>query len=151
MDWLDGLVQKWYQFRDKVRPGLEKTGNVFKSIGSGFVTVFTYLYKLRAIILVAPVAAAAAILASNNLTELPEIVEVTKLSIDPKAADSIFGFLVVGVDYIGREQAVLIPLVLTAVCLLMTLCSKRTLYPWLISLFTLVFPLFLLLTNTITF
>ncbi len=148
MEWLDSLVQKWNQFRERVQPGLAKTGSVCKKMGKDLTFIGSYLYKLRAIILVAPVAAVAAVLASINMAELPEIVEITKLTLDTKAADSLFGCLVIGVDYISREQAVLVPLVLTIGCLLLTLCSKRTLYPWLISVFSLALPLLLRLCNT---
>ncbi len=149
MEWLDNLVQKWYRFCEIVRPYLEKAGAVCNRIGRDLSTIGSYLYKLRSVILAAPVAAVAAVLASINMTRLPNIVEVVKLSLDTKADDSLFGCLVIGVDYVGKEQAVILPLVLTIVCLLLTLCSKRTLYPWLISLFSLSLPLLLLLTNTL--
>ena len=72
---------------------------------------------------------------------------VTLPGIDAKAADSVFGFLVFRAEYIPRGTAVMAPLVLTIACLLLTICSKRTLYPWIISIFSLIVPIFLLVTN----
>jgi hypothetical protein len=37
------------------------------------------------------------------------------------------------------------PLMLTAACLVFTILSKRTLFPWIISIFTLVVPVLLYL------
>ena len=48
---------------------------------------------------------------------------------------------------ISRGLAVMAPLVLTAACLLMVFFSRRTVYPWIISIFSLVLPLLLWFTN----
>ena len=37
--------------------------------------------------------------------------------------------------------------VATGACLLMMYCSRKTIYPWIISLFTLVLPMLLIITN----
>ncbi len=147
MEWFNTLTRKWDQLHEKLRPGLEKTGDACKKAYNNLSVICGYLYKLRAIILAAPVAAAAVVLAFINAGRLGDVVGITTLAIDTQAQDSLFGCLVLGVDYISREVAILAPLVLTVLCLLMTLCSKRTLYPWLISLFSLALPLILLLTN----
>ena len=39
------------------------------------------------------------------------------------------------------------PLILTCFCLLLMFCSKKILYPWLISVFSLMLPIVLWLTN----
>ena len=46
-----------------------------------------------------------------------------------------------------RELAVLGPVALTALCLLLMFISRRTLTPWLVSIFTLALPLLILLSN----
>ena len=43
--------------------------------------------------------------------------------------------------------AACIPVAITAVCLLMMFLSKKTLYPWLISVFSLVLPLVIWFSN----
>ena len=42
---------------------------------------------------------------------------------------------------ISRDTAVFGPAMITAACLLMMMCSKRTLYPFMISVFSLCLPL----------
>lgn len=147
MQWLDNLVDKWNQFREKMRPGLEKVGSGMGKTKAFLSKLWYYLFMFRGVILAAPVATAAAILAAKCSTDLPESVLITLPGIDTHADDSLFGFLVYHSEYIARSTAVMAPLVLTVACLLLMLCSKRTFYPWIISLFTLAVPLFLLLTN----
>ena len=48
---------------------------------------------------------------------------------------------------ISRDMAVLGPLGLTVACLLLMFCSRKAMYPWAISIFTLVLPLLLLISN----
>lgn len=98
-----------------------------------------WIYKLRGVILAIPVAVAAVILALKNMAQLPEQVGINLL------ASGEFQFM------IGRPFAVLIPLVVTVFCLLMMFCSRKMLYPWLISILTLALPVLLLLTNSIAF
>lgn len=143
MDRLNRMVDKWNTFVEKLRPGFEKTGAVFGSIGRGFSTLGSYLYKLRSIILAAPVAAAAVILAVINMNQLPQTLEITTVSIDTKADGALFGFLAMTQESITRELAVFGPLIVTIACLLLMMFSKRTLYPFIISLFTLCLPLVL--------
>ena len=79
--------------------------------------------------------AAAVILAMNNLRLLPQVVGINLMS------DGNFSMV------LGRLPAVLAPLVVTAVCLLLMFCSKRTLTPWLVSVFSLALPLIILVIN----
>lgn len=96
-----------------------------------------WLYKLRGVFLAIPVVAAAAILAVKNMERLPEEVGLNLL------ATGEFELT------IGRNFAVLIPLVVTLFCLLMMFCSRKVIYPWLISIFTLVLPILLYVTNVL--
>ena len=147
MEWLDRLLEKWNTFVKKPRPWWDKTKAVFRGIGRVFSVIWKYIYMLRGVIMAAPVAAAAAVLASQCRSKLPEQVAIALPGIDPDSADSVFGFLVYQTQYITRDVAVMAPLILTVACLLLMLCSKRAFYPWIISIFTLSVPLFLLLTN----
>ena len=95
------------------------------------------LFKLRSVILAIPVAAGAVIMAIHNQAVLPSKVG--------------FGLQASG-DYaymVSKSVAVLGPVAITAVCLLMTFCSRKVLYPWLISLFSLVLPIVIYLINTL--
>jgi len=48
---------------------------------------------------------------------------------------------------VTKEIAVLGPLAVTAACLLLMFCSRKTMYPWLICMFSLVLPFLIILTN----
>lgn len=103
-------------------------GGVVKEIGH-------WIYKLRSVLLAIPVAVAAIILAVRNMSALPEEVGVNLL------ASGEFQMT------ISRSTAVMVPLIVTVFCLLLMFCSRKVLYPWLISIFSLVLPFVLLITN----
>lgn len=94
-----------------------------------------WAYKLRSILLSIPVGVVALALAVRNLTQLPAEVGVFLLS------DGQYQWM------INRGMAAFVPLVITAVCLVMMFLSKKVLYPWLISVFSLVLPLVIWLSN----
>ncbi len=96
---------------------------------------WNWAYKLRSVILAIPVAVGAVILALHNAVNLPAMVGINI------QANGEYATMV------SKAVAVFGPLALTAVCLLLMFCSKKVVYPWLISLFSLVLPLLLLLTN----
>lgn len=99
------------------------------------ISMWKWAYRLRSVILAIPVAAGAAILAIHNQAKLPEAVGIN-IQASGEYAQTV-----------SRSVAVLGPLAVTAVCLLMVFCSKKVLYPWLISLFSLVLPLLIYITN----
>ena len=117
-------------------------GAVFEKIGEGVIWFFSnldivwrYVLKFRKLILALPVVIGAAWMAVYSSGKLPEYVGINLQETGE------FAYIV------SREVAVLGPLAVTAFSLLLMFCSRRTLYPWLISLFTLVLPLVLILTN----
>lgn len=107
---------------------LGKVGRVFSLIGK-------WIYRLRSVLLAIPVGIGAGILASRNMRLLPEAVGINLL------ANGEYQWMV------NRNVAVMGPLAITAVCLLLMFCSRKVLYPWLISLFTLALPLLIWVTN----
>lgn len=115
--------------------GAQKVGAVFKKIGSVLGQIGKWSYRLRSVLLAVPVGIGAVILAMRNMKLLPEAVGINLL------ANGEYQWMV------NRNVAVMGPLAVTAVCLLLMFCSRRVLYPWLISLFTLVLPLLLWVTN----
>ena len=98
-------------------------------------SIWKYLYMFRGVIISIPVAVVAIMQALKNADHLPEEVGIELLSTGE------FGMTV------GRTTAVLVPLAVTGVCILMTCISKRTLFPWLISVFSIVLPLLIWFTN----
>lgn len=141
MQWLNTFMDSFYHFLDKVRPVFAAIGRFFKTLGDALYKVGLYMYRLRSLILAAPVAGVALILALESQDRLAETVEISEITFNPEASDALFGFLELGTTTITREAAVFGPLMITAACLLMMMCSKRTLYPFLISVFSLCLPL----------
>ena len=125
-------VQEWFsrlgEWYHKARPGLEKTGDVFSLIG-------LWLWRLRKFFLAIPIVWLSVYLARMNYNLLPAMVGIDLQTTGEYAR------------MITREMAVYGPMGVTAVCLLLMMLSRKTLYPWLISLFSLVLPLLILITN----
>lgn len=106
-----------------------------KKITSLLSFIGSILFRLRKLVLAAPVVYAAVKLAYYNREHLPEQVGINIQSTGEFA------------QMITRDMAVMAPLGLTGACLLLMLCSRKALYPWAISIFTLVLPLLILFSN----
>lgn len=135
MEKLEGLTKKLNVFRKKepaqVQENLSTWAKIKKVIGG----IVTWIYRLRGVILAAPVVYAAMKIAAYNMEHLPESVGLNLLSTGEFAVT------------VSREFAVFGPLVVTAACLVMMLCSRKVMYPWAISIFTLAIPVLLLVSN----
>lgn len=129
------ITTKWNAFAQKVRPGMEKTGRVIKKIHHVTATVCKWVYNLRGVFLAIPVVIATLRIANYNAAHLPEQVGLNLLSNGEFA------------QMIERGTAVNAPVCLTFACLALMLFTRRPLYPWLISIFTLALPLLILATN----
>ena len=114
---------------------LEKTWNVLKKIGHVLGVIGKWIFRLRGFFIAIPVALAALYLAAQNMSRLPEEVGINL------QANGEYAFL------ISRGLAVMAPLVVTGVCLVMMWLSRRTVYPWIISIFSLVLPYLIWITN----
>ena len=108
---------------------LKKIAAVLRLIG-------LWIYKLRSVILAIPVVVLAIKLAVDNASRLPIYVGINM------QASGEYAMM------IERSVAIMIPLLITAGCLLMMFLSKKVLYPWLVSLFSLLLPILLWVTNT---
>ena len=114
---------------------LEKTWNVLKKIGYVLGQIGKWIYRLRGFFMAIPVALAPLYLAAQKMSRLPEEVGINL------QANGEYAFL------ISRGLAVMAPLVVTGVCLVMMWMSRRTIYPWIISIFSLVLPILIWITN----
>ena len=114
---------------------LEKTLNVLRIIGRVLAGIGKWIFRLRGFFMAIPVALAALYLAAQNMARLPEEVGINLLPTGE------FEYL------ISRGLAVMAPLVVTGVCLVMMWLSRRTIYPWIISIFSLVLPILIWITN----
>ncbi len=114
---------------------LQKTKAAFEKTGRVFATIGKVIYHLRKLFLAVPVVWLAVRLYGEAMERLPQVVGV---------------WLKESGDYaymLEKETAAMGCMAVTAACLLMMFCSRRTLYPWLISLFSLVLPVLLIVTN----
>lgn len=128
------ISQKWIQFMEK--ENTQKVLAFLKKVGFVLKLTAKWAYQLRSLVLSIPVFICAGALAIRNASLLPDLVGVNIL------ASGEYQWL------ISKGTAVLIPFGVTVVCLVLMLCSKRILYPWLISLFSLALPLVVWITNT---
>lgn len=112
-----------------------KSNTVIQKINQYINLIGTILFRLRKLVLAAPVVYYALKLAIYNMEHLPEQVGI---NLQSSGAFSMT---------IARSLAVMGPFGLTVACLLLMFCSRKALYPWAISVFTLALPLLLLFSN----
>lgn len=98
-------------------------------------TVFSVLFHFRKIVMALPVVFYALKLAVYNETHLP--VEVGLF------LQNNGNFL----RMVDRGTAVFWPLILTFACLFLMLFSRKAMYAWAVSVFTLALPLLILVSN----
>ena len=124
---------------DKEKQVQPADGKSWKSVMVNIINICeevgVYMFHFRKLLLGLPVVFASIYLARVNWTQLPDQVGLSLM------ANGQFARLV------EKEVAVYGPMGVTAVCLLLMVCSRRALYPWLISVFTLVLPVLILITN----
>ena len=135
MQFMDSFAQKWNALRTKLSPVMQKIGRFFRKVLDILAMIWRYIVRFKRIIIAIPVAIGAVYLALWNMDRLPSKVG--------------FGLQLDGTfDYmVAREIAVLGPIAVTALCLLLMFCSKRTLTPWLVSVFSLVLPILIWVIN----
>ena len=124
---IKGIFQK-KEDSEKKEKDEEKEKSLFKLICE-------WIFKLRSVFLAIPVVCAAIILAVENAAKLPaKLLLYVPVSQQALLTSKAIEF--------SRDTAVYFPLAVTGLCLVFMFCSRRTVYPWLISIFTLVLPIF---------
>lgn len=136
MNFIDTVMEKWNAFYEKVRPTVRKVRAALSKAGNAIVRGWKYTLKMRKAFLGIPVGIIAVLLALYNMTHLPSMVGLNLLPTGE------FSFQII------RGIAVLGPMAITAFCLLLMFISRRLLTPWLVSVFSLVLPVVILITNT---
>jgi len=114
---------------------IQQYKTTMKKINSLISFIGSVLFRLRKIVMAVPVIYVALKLAFYNREHLPEQVGINLQSSGEFA------------QMITRDMAVMGPLGLTAACLLLMFCSRKAMYPWAISIFTLTLPLLILFSN----
>lgn len=129
------VKESWNGFRDSLKAAVNTTGSVYDKIKKVIGILVMVIYRLRAVFMAIPVVYYALKLGAYNMQNLPEQVGIGLQSTGE------FAYMV------SRELAVMGPMVLTGCCLVMMFCSRKAIYPWAVSIFTLVLPLLLLVSN----
>ena len=119
----------------KSQTGIAKVKTVLGKINRVINLIGLWLFRLRKLVLAAPVVYYALKLAEYNREHLPEQVGINLQTTGEFA------------QYISRNMAVMGPLALTGGCLILMFCSRKAMYSWSISVFTLALPLLLLFSN----
>ncbi len=119
----------------KEKSGFEKFKNAVAQTNRWINLIVMWLFHLRKFVMAAPVVYYALKLAAYNREHLPEQVGINLQATGEFA------------QYISRNMAVMGPLALTIGCLVLMFCSRKAMYSWAISIFTLALPLLLLLSN----
>ena len=116
--------------------GLEKFGEGICNLGVFFKKNWRLSFELRKVTLAAPVVMLMLWLENECARRLPDMVGINLM------ANGDFQQLIARDTAIGYTSAI------TVLCLVFMFLSRKTIYPWLISLFSLVLPVLLILTNT---
>lgn len=106
------------------------------SFQKAFGAVIMFFYRARKIVMATPVAIYAFYLAYQNSIRLPAEVGIF--------LQNNGNFL----RMIDRGTAVVFPLLVTFGCLILMMFSRKAMYAWAISIFSLALPLLLLISNT---
>lgn len=125
------------EYRDNIEEKpeeIKKTGS-FQKVWNVMRMIGNLIYRLRKIIMSIPVVYYAIVFGVYNAKYLPDRVGLV-LQSNGEFAQTV-----------SRGLAVMGPLGVTAACLLLMFCSRRTLYPWLISIMSLLLPMLILLLN----
>lgn len=129
------MTAGWKKVRSDVEQSVQSNASLWSKIKKVVGILAMVVYRLRSVILAVPVIWYALKLAAYNGKHLPEQVGINLLSTGEFAMT------------ISRELAVMGPLAVTAACLVLMMTSRKALYPWAISIFTLILPVLLLISN----
>ena len=132
---LQELTKHWHKVRDDVSENIHADTSVWAKVKNIMGIIVMLIYRLRSLFLAAPVVWYALKLAAYNSKHLPEQVGINLLSSGEFAMT------------ISRSLAITAPLTVTGACLVLMLFSRKALYPWAISIFTLILPVLLLVSN----
>lgn len=126
----NAFIQKTKAVWGKIYP-------VYKKIEEIITVIVRCIFKLRKVFMAIPVVYLSVKIAMENMERLPELVGFNIQSNGEFAA------------MVSRNYAVFGPLGITAFCLLLMFCSRKTVFPWIISIFSLVLPYLIYFTNLI--
>lgn len=144
--WLVKTVKEIFKKNDSAnaeekKPQKENKPKKAPGEKSLFSMICLWIFRLRSVFLAIPVIYLAIVYAVENAKLLPaKIALYVPVSQQELLTSKMIEF--------SRDTAVYFPLAVTGTCLVLMFCSRRTIYPWLISIFSLVLPLFFRFIST---
>ena len=132
-------------FLAAVQPALQTTGRVFAAIGKVIRVIALTLFHMRKLFMAAPVVLAAMRLATMTKEALGGPFRFFIMDVVASWQQSE---MVIRQVEISQEVAVAGPMLVTCACLGLMFLSRRTVWPWLVSIFSLVIPVFIILSAT---
>lgn len=123
------------QFAAKISALWQKVRARYQKIENVWNKVWPWVWPMRKVLLAIPVVYLALYFARLNWNVLPDEVGLNLLTTGEYA------------QYITREMAVYGPLGVTGGCLAMMFLSRKTVYPWMICMFSMLLPALILITN----
>lgn len=135
MKQLEQLAAKVQELREKAQPAIEKVDKVYRKARGIWTVAKPWVWRFRKVLFAIPVVYLAFYFARLNWNVLPEQVGLNLQSTGEYA------------KYISKEMAVYGPLGVTGGCLTMMFLSRKTVYPWMICMVSMMLPLLILITN----
>ena len=135
MKQLEQITAKFSELREKAQPALEKAQNAYQKAKKIGKKAWPWIWAGRKILLSIPVLWLMLYFARLNWNVLPELVGLNLQTTGEYAR------------YISKELAVYGPMGVTGGCLAMMFLSRKTVYPWMICMFSMLLPLLILITN----
>ena len=135
MKQLEQLTAKVNELRGKAQPYLEKADAAYRKAKKVWTAAWPWIWRFRKVLFAIPVVYLALYFARLNWNVLPAEVGLNLQSTSEYA------------QYISKDLAVYGPLGVTGGCLAMMFLSRRTVYPWMICMFSMLLPALILITN----
>ena len=135
MKQLEQMKARISQLREKAAPFLGKLKKFWQKSKEVWAVAWPWVWRFRKVLLAIPVVYYGLYFARLNWNLLPEQVGLSLQSSGEYA------------KYISREMAVYGPLGITGGCLAMMFLSRKTVYPWMICMFSMLLPALILITN----
>ena len=135
MKQLEQLTAKANALWEKAQPWVEKADRGYRRGKEIWTKAWPWIWQARKLLLAIPVVYLMMYFARLNWNVLPEQVGLHLQNSGDYAR------------YISKELAVYGPMGVTGGCLAMMFLSRKTLYPWMICMFSMLLPLLILITN----
>ena len=120
---------------NKEKEMTQKAETAYQKVSRVIDEICKWVYRLRKVIMAAPVVYYALKLAGENAKRLPKIVGLNLQSTGEFALT------------VPRAVAVQGPLLVTAAALVLMFLSKKAAFPWIVSVITLLLPYLIYFTN----